>query len=235
MNTSLPNPDHDGLVAAVDLFQADRPEARPTQANRIAGDSGGLGGIVSDPAPDPFDLARLRLSQDFAANLGVRKMLMTVPVRKPAKEWWVQTHPDATYRIETAVLELKEDREIYIVASELWSELATETTFSPRALITSITRQNVIFLWPVRLPGSEGKSNPWNDSALEAALRAAGRWVRVEANMCLGAYEVRETMADIPAPQWPDVSFQELVRVAFKGKMIDSADHPVLRKLRGEI
>jgi len=61
-------------------------------------------------APDPFDANRLRLSQDFAASVGVKKALLTVPVRKPAKEWFVQVHPDESYRIQTAVVELKEDR-----------------------------------------------------------------------------------------------------------------------------
>jgi hypothetical protein len=37
-------------------------------------------------APDPFDPESLRLSQDFSAALGVKKALLTVPVRKPAKE-----------------------------------------------------------------------------------------------------------------------------------------------------
>ena len=70
---------------------------------------------VSDQAPNPFDPARFRLSQDFQATLGVKKALLTVPVRKPSKEWWVQAHPNRDYWMETMVLELKEDRETYLV------------------------------------------------------------------------------------------------------------------------
>jgi hypothetical protein len=36
-------------------------------------------------APDPFNIDELRLSQDFEAATGVRKLLTTVPVRKPHK------------------------------------------------------------------------------------------------------------------------------------------------------
>ena len=86
---------------------------------------------------DRFDPKRLRLSQDFAAQLGVRKKLITVPVKKPPKEWWVQVHPDDDYHIETAVLELKEEREVYLVDPSLWEELSTESTFSPRAIYTA--------------------------------------------------------------------------------------------------
>jgi len=161
-------------------------------------------------------------------------VLLTVPVRKPAKEWWVQVHPDEKFRINTAVIELKEDRETYLIAPELWNELATESTFGPRALFTSMNRQGVPFLWPVRLPGADGKIDDWNRSALEAATMATKGWVRVAANMSLGAYEVFETTADIPGPAWPETSFGDPLKIAFKDRLITSLDHPVLKKLRGE-
>lgn len=181
-----------------------------------------------------FDPARLRLSQDFGAAVGVKKALLTVPVRKPSKEWFIQTHPDEAYRIQTAVLELREDRETYLVDPELWPELSTESTFGPRAIFTAITRQGVVFLWPIRLPGSDGKLDDWNQSALDAAAMAKGRWLRVAANMHLGAYEVFEASASLPSPEWPDVPFAKLLEVAFGKRYVTSLDHPVLQKLRGE-
>src|SRR5215470_9799322 len=77
---------------------------------------------------DPFDPASLRLSQDFSAQLGVKKVLTTVPVRKPDKAWFVRVHPSEDYRLQTAVVELKEERETYLVAPALWTELAGEST-----------------------------------------------------------------------------------------------------------
>lgn len=181
-----------------------------------------------------FDPARLRLSQDFGAAVGVKKALLTVPVRKPSKEWFVQTHPDEAYRIQTAVLELKEDRETYLVDPSLWPELSTESTFGPRAIFTAITRQGVVFLWPIRLPGPDGKLDDWNQSALDAAAMAKGQWLRVAANMHLGAYEIFQASAELPAPEWPDVPFAKLLEVAFGKRYITSLDHPILQKLRGE-
>src|SRR5262249_55498362 len=58
------------------------------------------------PAPDPFDPAALRLSQDFGASLGVKKALLTVPVCKPDKTWFVRVHPSEEYRLQTTVIEL---------------------------------------------------------------------------------------------------------------------------------
>jgi hypothetical protein len=68
------------------------------------------------PAPDPFDPASLRISGEMSATLGVKKALLTVPTRKPDKSWFVRVHPDDAYHLSTAVIELKEDRETYLVA-----------------------------------------------------------------------------------------------------------------------
>lgn len=218
----IPNPQPSGNGELDTSFD---PAALDAPANRIASPTA---------APDLFtDLSSLRLSQDFASSVGVKKLLLTVPVRKPAREWFVRTHP--TLRIQTAVLELKEERETYLVAPPLWSELASESTFGPRALFAAMNRQNVFFLWPVRLPGADGKLDEWSKSALEAATMAETQWVRVASNMPLGAYDVFEATADWPAPAWPELPFGDLLRIAFKGRVIDSLDHPTLRRLRGEV
>ena len=182
---------------------------------------------------NPFDPARLRLSQDFAATVGVKKALITVPVRKPSKQEFVRVHPDQAYRLETAVLELKEERETYLVEPSLWSELPSELT--PKVLFTTMNRQSVLTLWPVRLPGEDGRLDEWNTSALEAAEMARERWVRVVANMGLGAYEVYEASGDLPDPSWPELSCPEILKVAFKGRYITEVEHPVIRRLRGEL
>ncbi len=189
----------------------------------------------SPPAIDPFDPARLRISSDFAATAGVKKALITVPIRKPDKAAFVRVHPDPAYRLETAVLELKEEREIYLVDPSIRDELAAESTFGCRAFFTTMTRQGVLFLWPCRLPDASGKIDEWSRSALEAAYMAVKSWVRVQSNMALGAYEVFEASASIPDPKWPDLPFRDILAIAFKDRRIDSLDHPVLQRLRGEI
>ena len=48
--------------------------------------------------PDPFDPANLRLSQSFVETAGVKKLLTTVPVRKPSPQDFVRVHPSPEYR-----------------------------------------------------------------------------------------------------------------------------------------
>ena len=133
-----------------------------------------------------FDLEELRLSQDFAAIVGVRKKIITVPVRRSHRQSFFRVHPDDPWRLETAVLNDKEDRETYLVSPEMWSELPDEIV--PTVLFTTISRQGVVFLWPVRLSGKDGRHDTWSQSALEAAQLATKQWIRLVANMSLSAY-----------------------------------------------
>jgi hypothetical protein len=181
----------------------------------------------------PFDPAALRLNQNFAESTGVKKLVTTIPVRKPGKQDFVRVHSDPAFRLETAVLEFKEDRETYLVAPHLWSELVGELT--PKVLFTAMSRQKVLFVWAIRLPNEDGKHDDWNASALEAAQMAQKSWVRVSANMSLGAYDVFEASSALPEPEWGDMDFQKILEVAFKGRFIDNLDHPALRRLRGEV
>jgi len=55
------------------------------------------------------------------------------------------------------------------------------------------------------------------------------------ANMSTGAYDIDEAHGKLGEPEWPELSMGELLKIAFKDRYIDSYDHPVLKRLRGEI
>jgi hypothetical protein len=213
---------------------AKEPQVRFQVSDAQADEPMSVDGGASKYAADPFDIDSLRLTQDFASAVGVRRLITTVPVRKPSREWFIRTHPDPAYRLPTGVLELKEDREIYLVARDLWPELGSEPTFSTRLLVSVVNGLGVLFLWPIRLPGPDGKIDDWSRSELEAADQAKSLWVRVTANMSLKAYEVFVAPNQSTNPIWPDLPFQEIIRIAFRDKMISDRMHPVLRRLRGE-
>jgi hypothetical protein len=182
-------------------------------------------------AADPFDLESLRLSQDFGTQLGVKKLLTRVPVRKPTKQEFVRVHPSPAYRLETMVLELKSENETYLVPPDMQQELLSDIV--PVRLFTAITRQGVVILWPCKLPGIDGRTNPWHQTALEAASLAQESWVKVVANMHLGGYETYVAEGTLPDPEWPDLTLQELLRIAFRDRLIDRPDHPVVAQLLG--
>jgi hypothetical protein len=180
---------------------------------------------------DDFDLESIRLSQDFTAT-SAKKLLVTVPVRKPKNNEFVRTHPSPDFQFLTGLLE--DDREFFIVDRMCWDELGSLIILV--RLILTITRQNVPLLWPVKLPRSEGRRNTWNESAQEAANLAQHEWICIRANQDLGAYDLLVAQGKLPEPEWPaGETMTSLLQKAFKGRHIKDADHPVLRRLRGEI
>src|SRR5579862_4091267 len=71
---------------------------------------------------DPFDPRNLRVSQDFASAVPVRKVITNIVTEKPRADMFFRTHPDPAYTISTAVLEVTEPRrEVYLVAPALRS------------------------------------------------------------------------------------------------------------------
>ncbi len=106
----------------------------------------------------------LKLSQSYADQLPTTKSFSNIPVVKPNKQDFIRVHPSSDYRLETMVLELKETREHYLVDPSLWDVLANELT--SKLLTLYVNRQDVPKLWPIKLPGADGKLHmklfkPW--------------------------------------------------------------------------
>ena len=188
---------------------------------------------ITNPTPNPFDnLSALRLDQSYADTVGVKKLLTTVPVRKPNRQDFVRVHDDPRYRLTpAAIIEVREDGEVYLLTPEIAQALPGE--FSMVTLYTTINRQGTLHIWPVKLPTPDGRQNEWHRSAAEAAERAMKKWVRVTSSMSLGAYEIFEASGDLPEPGWPDIPFEEILKIAFRERLVDRADHPLVQRLRG--
>ena len=186
------------------------------------------------PPLDGMSVEQLRLTQNFVELAGVKKLLTTVPVRKPNKQDYNRVHPDPAFRSVVGLIELKDDRDIYLVSPAMTLELPGE--YYPATLYTTINRQGVVFLWPVRLPEPGGKQLEWHRSAAQHAVLAMTVWARIVPNMSLGAYEVTPAPRVKDEPVWPEgITFQKLLEIAFRDRFINSPDHPVVQRLRGQV
>lgn len=188
---------------------------------------------ISSQKGSSMDLEEFRLSQDFESLVGIKRETLIVPVRKPDRQSWFQIHSGEDWRMTVALIEIKEDRQNYLVSPKLYPELIGECT--AKCLFTCQTRQKIIFLWPVGMPGPDGRVNLWTQSALQIVNEYAGRWIRVIANTGLGAYEPYITETPFDPPVWPPEGFKSLLQKAFRGKIIDTLEHPIIKMLRGQI
>jgi hypothetical protein len=192
--------------------------------------------LPASPAPDPFDLKALR-EQPRDDDIQVRKILLSIPVRKPGKHEFFRVHPDQGYMIDAPIYEHENglNRDLYWIHPDLLPELRPELRWV--RLFYCKSRRGVDFLWPAKLPVADGSGSgrAWAESALEIADAAMKSWVRMGGNTDSGRYELYEAQGDLGEPEWLGKSFRELIELAFKGRVIDHADHPVLQDLYGRI
>jgi hypothetical protein len=202
----------------------------PVEETDTAAPDGAAAPAATAP-PDPFDLASLRLHPAFVQTAGVRKLITTVPVKRPSPQDFFRVHPAPEYRENFAMIDLRDDREEYIVHPTILPELTSEVVY--KTVFTTVNRQGVVSLWSIRLPAPDDRRAEWPRSAREAAELAMGCWVRLKANMSLGAYDISVAESVIADPVWPELSFAELVRIGFTGRIVTTLEHPVIKRLRG--
>ena len=179
----------------------------------------------------PF--SSLRLTQNFGETLGVKKVLTTVPVGRPSKDRFFRTHPSPSWVFPGWILENKAAGETYLVSAEVASALGDQVRAVE--LYAAIDRQNNPFLIPIPLPGPNGVRNRWHESLAQAVEKAKSVWIRISANKDLGGYDIFEATAKLPEPVWPDTTMDELLEVAFKGRIITTLDHPIVQERLGNI
>jgi hypothetical protein len=181
---------------------------------------------------DPFeDLASIRLGQDFDTALGVKRLITRVQVRRPDRQEWVRVRPGSEWRLDVSALEFREDRDWYLVLPVARGVLLSD--LAPVRLHTAINRQGDLFLWPIKLP-ADGRRNPWLETAVDAACEAERRWVRLVAGK--GCYVIyTASCPDLSDPDWPEESFNDLLRLAFRDRLVDRPDHPIVQRLAGAV
>ncbi len=186
--------------------------------------------VKSDAAEGGLNLDDLRIEGDILGDVSVEQPFVTLPVRKPGRQSFFRVNPKRT--LCTAVIELKDDGETFVVSKKVAAVLVGE--LRQVRLSLCITATGSLFLWPVPLPPADGHDNAWHKSARKAAEIAEMRWVRMAADRESGSYRIM-TSPHYPEPTWPNHSMERIIEVAFgDGHIIDNLDHPVVRKLLGQ-
>jgi hypothetical protein len=177
------------------------------------------------------DLESLRLAPDAAVVSGTQEVLSHIPVRKPNRHEFFRTPLEPGKWFDTGVFVDKEERETFFVTPSMREALVGE--IKPVLLVPTITRQNVLLLWPLALPMEGQRHNGWAETARQGAELAKTKWVRMAADMALGGYRLYQAEGELSEPVWPDKPLEEMMQIAFRDRIVDSENHPVIRKLRG--
>lgn len=195
-------------------------------------------------APDPFDAKALTLPPDFFASGGASTPKpKNIQVRKPHNQEWIRVHPHPDYHGDFGTILLRDDREFYLLAPVIAKAMRGHRHLKSVTIYTAYSRlSGKTFLWPVGIvgaPGQNKRTDNWYRTAHEAAEEAMRQLINVWADLEGGGYEWQPSEnpeANTP-PQWPELSFSELLQVGFQrnGCFVTSFDHDVFKKLKAEL
>jgi hypothetical protein len=166
----------------------------------------------------------------------VNRPITTIPIRKPNKHEFFRTHPSEENWRPVAFIEL--ERILYVVHPAMVRHLDADDIFYA-FLCLAISKSGELFFWPLKI-SNKGRSNMWNDSALEIAKLAIDKWVKIrsrqEDGKGGGYYQPEIPLASFGDPIWPDLGLKQLYDIAFKGdRIVDRVDHLVIQKLTGQV
>lgn len=192
---------------------------------------------TNTPNINPFDPSRFAVAPATLATAqghgdgSVVPQLTGLSVRKPNKQEFIRVHP--TVLIPAPLLELKTEREIYLVVPDVAVMLPGDV--HSRDMLLATTAQGSLFLWPQSHVDPDAKrKDEWGASARQAAALARTSWVRVISDMSAGRYNVMKAQGLIGEPVWPEMSPGEMLELAFgRERLIDSPSHPVVKRLLG--
>jgi hypothetical protein len=184
-------------------------------------------------AVSKFDPSLYRKSQTQKAEdstTWVRKQQTVIPVRKPSKKQFVRTHSSPDYRADCMpTVEDESTGDIYLLAPDLDLPADIENKLDMLNLATAITADGSLFLWHYK-----NSTNSWSQSARIAISEASRHWVRVIPDMSSNGYLLESPMTSPADPTWPSMTFTEILEKAFGSRYIDSLQHPLIKKLRGD-
>ncbi|NDE05173.1 MAG: hypothetical protein EB003_11080 [Flavobacteriia bacterium] len=177
-------------------------------------------------------LSSLRLPDTYSASGG-----STLPLKpsfgKMNKHRFCRVHAVVEYKFRCLLVDDKENGETYLAAPNMAGHLGSLAT--AKTIRLAVDNSGVPKLIGEPDVDPSGRRNLWQSSYKDAIKQAETDWVRVEANMKAGQYEITKSTNDLGDPKWPNQSMEELINEAFSGRIIDSPDHPYIRQIQGRI
>lgn len=181
-----------------------------------------------------FDVNKFRLDS-HDADVCVEKLPPRISARRPGPTVFFRIHHGGDWQLPAAAILEDPGEDPCIVLPDLARTYPLMDVVKPALLRVGITRTGDLFVVHVKLP-RDGKSNSWNDSLMKAMQDAERKWVRIVSSRAQGQYLTETASGQLPEPEWPqDLTFSEVIRRAFEGRLITSIDDIRVKKLRGDL
>jgi hypothetical protein len=174
------------------------------------------------------NLGELRKAQKLTIQR--KTVLVNVTIDKPPNDTYFRAHKD--WSLDEATVIKDTNGTYYFVVPDMRAHPKINPRLRRVTLAPiSIWPADTVIIWPVPIPGSRDLK-AWR-SARAAYELALERWVQIVWDEAKSDYVVETAEGINHTPTWPDKSFEDLLKLGFDGKVIDSEDHAYVRQLRG--
>jgi hypothetical protein len=179
-----------------------------------------------------LDLEKLKMPQNFADLAAAKKVWTKIPVRRPAKTEFFKILDREEYSLDAGLVVDEGSGESYLIG-DTGLQLELGEIITQVRLVVAMTTMGTLMIWPVKLP--TGRRNYWHDTAIEAMNLAKREWVCMRANRHASAYDILVATDSLKEPNWPtdELSFEKILKIAFRDTIIMDADHPMVKQWQG--
>jgi hypothetical protein len=176
------------------------------------------------------DLDQLRKASKITVQR--KTVLVNVTVDKPANCVYFRAHP--TWHLEDTTVIKDPDSGVYYFVNPPMRRHPKLAPRLRRVILGAIALwpADVVQIWPVPLPGLKSDFKAWQ-SARAAYELSRDCWVQMVWSDETSNYMIETAEGIDHQPIWPDKSFNELLKLGFADKIIDSEEHAYVRQLRG--
>ena len=188
----------------------------------------------------PFNFETLRVTE--VTPILIKHMLTSIPLRKPnTRVKFFRIRPGPKWKFDTYLLDLggnSEGEGKYLLNPDLYPKvIETKKLKLVTIYVGIIYGSGEIFLSEIAQPDVEGKDNEFNRTRRIAYTKGETQWVKLQRNDSIGAYDIVLAVSKLPEPEWPEEpqNIIKAIEIAFKDRFIDDYNHPVLKRLRGEL
>jgi hypothetical protein len=177
-------------------------------------------------------LEELRLPDNFnQPAIGIKKPLKPT-FGKLSKHRYSRVNPSPQYKCPAVlVIDNENIEEAYLALPALCPLLGSLA--KPKIIRLAVDNAGTPRLIAEPIPGPDGRLNSWHESMIRAIQAAEETWVRIESNPDASQYVVILAKDDLGTPKWPKQTMDDLVLDCFKDRIIQSEDHPLIRRLEG--
>lgn len=156
-------------------------------------------------------------------NVGVS----SIDCRPPCPDEWIRVRAGVERVAATGAVRAPDTGRLYIASAELWPRLGDRIEWiCPRACVNEAGQ---VFIWPIPVPGPHGDQHSWPAAVGLVTVLAEQKWIRLEIDREREQYRIAtEGGKHLPEPVWPAGDFLDLLCDAFRGRVITTADHPLI-------